>query len=62
MNFGRDIMIGDMYSLSCIYYNKEFPTLEGLIKGVMEDGMDPNYEVVKNGEGIGESLCDFIVH
>jgi hypothetical protein len=49
-----------MYSLKCKYYTKEFPTLEALIDDVMASGMDPNYEVTRDGRGIGESAIDFI--
>jgi hypothetical protein len=49
-----------MYSLDCNYYEKEFPTLEALIDDVMSSGMDPCYEVTKNGVGIKEELINFI--
>jgi hypothetical protein len=51
-----------MYSLKCNYYTKEFPTLEELIDDVMTSGMDPNYEVTRDGKGIGEEAVDFIVY
>ena len=49
-----------MYSLNCDYYTKEFPTLEALIDDVILSGMDPNYEITKNGRGIGEDAIDLI--
>lgn len=49
-----------MYSLDCNYYTKEFPTLEELIEDVMTNGMDPCYEVTKNGIGMKQELIDFI--
>lgn len=49
-----------MYSLDCSYYSKKFNTLEELINDVMTSGMDPNYEVTKDGKGIGENAIDFI--
>ena len=49
-----------MYSLKCKYYTKEFPTLEALIDDVIQSGMDPNYEVTRDGRGIGEMAIDFI--
>jgi len=49
-----------MYSLDCSYYKKEFTTLEDLIEDVMYSGMDPNYEITKDGEGTGEKLFDFL--
>lgn len=50
-----------MYSLKCKYYTKEFPTLDELVDDVITSGMDPNYEITKDGKGIGEKAIDFIV-
>ena len=49
-----------MYGLKCNYYTKEFPTLEALIDDVIQSGMDPNYEVTRDGRGIGEKAIDLI--
>lgn len=49
-----------MYSLNCDYYLKEFPTLDELLMDIALSGMDPNYEITKNGQGIGEEAIDFI--
>ena len=49
-----------MYSLDCNYYKDEFETLDELIDNVVESGMDPNYEITRNGVGIGEEAIDFI--
>jgi len=49
-----------MYSLNCPYYTAEFPTLGDLIAHVMISGMDPNYEITRNGKGIGEEAIDYI--
>jgi hypothetical protein len=49
-----------MYSLDCSYYTKEFTTLDELVNDIIISGMDPNYEVMFNGEGIGEKADDFI--
>ena len=51
-----------MYSLDCSYFKEEFNSLEELIDRVMYSGMDPSYEVTKNGKGTGEFLEDFIVY
>jgi len=32
-----------------------------LIDDVITSGMDPNYEITKNGKGIGEEAIDYIV-
>jgi hypothetical protein len=50
-----------MYSLNCEYYVKNFETLDELIDDVISSGMDPNYEITKNGKGTGEELIEFIV-
>jgi hypothetical protein len=50
-----------MYSLDCNYYDKEFDSINELINDVMASGMDPNYEITKNGKGIGEQAIEFIV-
>jgi hypothetical protein len=49
-----------MYSLDCVYYEKEFTTLDELITDAMISGMDPNYEITRNGRATGEMLCDLI--
>jgi hypothetical protein len=49
-----------MYSLNCDYYEKEFSTLGELIDDVMTSGMDPNYEITRNGRATGEMLIDLI--
>lgn len=51
----------DKYSLDCSYYKQEFDSLEELIDSLIGSGMDPNYEITKNGKGIGENAVDFIV-
>lgn len=50
-----------MYSIDCTYYNKKFTSLSALIDDIITSGADPNYEVTKNGKGIGENASDFIV-
>jgi len=51
-----------MYGLDCSYYTAEFETLEELIEVVMINGIDPSYEITKNGKGTGGLLEDFIIH
>jgi hypothetical protein len=50
-----------MYSLDCDYYKAEFETIEDLISHIMLSGMDPSYEITKNGKSIGEMASDFIM-
>jgi len=49
-----------MYSLYCIYYTKEFTTLTDLLDDILSSGMDPNYEITKEGRGTGETAWDHI--
>ena len=49
-----------MYSLDCDYYTDTFDTLQELIDDVTLTGMDPNYEITRNGKGIGEDAIDHI--
>jgi hypothetical protein len=49
-----------MYSLICSYYEKEFSTLDELLQDVEASGMDPNYEISRNGKGTGEFVSDLL--
>lgn len=49
-----------MYSLDCVYYTKTFSTLDQLIEDVINSGMDPNYEITKEGKGTGEQAIELI--
>jgi hypothetical protein len=49
-----------MYSLNCSYYQAEFPTIGDLVAHILISGMDPNYEITKDGKGIGEMAIDLI--
>jgi len=51
-----------MYSLDCNYYKKKFNTITELIDDVIISGMDPNYEITRNGKTTGEMLADLIVY
>jgi len=52
----------NVYSLKCSYFDKEFDSINELVEDVMRSGMDPSYEITKNGKGIGEEVVDFIVY
>jgi hypothetical protein len=49
-----------MYSLDCQYYTKKFNTITELLDDVMLSGMDPNYEITRNGKCTGEMIIDLI--
>ena len=50
-----------MYGLNCDYFVEEFDTIEKLLYYVVQVGMDPNYEITRNGKGTGETAADLIV-
>ncbi len=49
-----------MYSLNCDYYKAEFNTIDELVLHVMMSGMDPNYQITKDGKLTGEMVIDLI--
>lgn len=49
-----------MYSLDCNYFDAEFNTLNDLVSHCINVGMDPHYEITRNGNPTGEFLIDFI--
>ncbi len=50
-----------MYSLDCNYYKKEFDSIDELLDDVTTSGMDPNYEITRNGSPTGETAWDLMV-
>ena len=46
------------YTLDCSYYEKSFNSIPALIEDVLSSGMDPNYEILRNGKKTGENLID----
>ena len=49
-----------MYSLDCPYFKKYFKTVNELINYIIESGMDPDYEITFNDDGIGELAIDYM--
>ena len=49
-----------MYTLDCIYYTREFSTVDELIQDIISSGMDPNYEILFNGQPTGGQAIDLI--
>jgi hypothetical protein len=49
-----------MYSLNCSYYDKQFASLNDLLDDIMSSGMDPNYEITRNGKSTGETAWDLL--
>lgn len=50
-----------MYSLKCKYFDQEFISLNELLDYIMLGGMDPNYEITFNGDGIGETASELLI-
>ena len=50
-----------MYSLDCSYFDKEFSSIDELVDYVMVGGMDPNYEITRNGIKTGEKCIDLMM-
>ena len=55
------IVLNDFYSLDCSYYNKKVITLDELLDDIASSGMDPNYEITKNGKGTGELAIELMM-
>jgi len=49
-----------MYTLDCSYYTKSFNSIDELIDDIIISGMDPNYEIVRNGKPTGDMAVDLI--
>ena len=49
------------YSLDCSYYDKEFDSIDELIDDIASSGMDPNYEITKNGKGTGDQAIELMM-
>jgi len=49
-----------MYSLDCPNFNMYFNAPHQLIEYIIENGIDPNYEITFNDDGIGELAIDWI--
>ena len=50
-----------MYSLDCSYYSKTFDSVDDLVNDVITTGMDPNYEITRNGIPTGEEVIELII-
>ena len=48
------------YSLDCDYYNEEFDSVNDLINDIASSGMDPNYEITRNGINTGELAIELL--
>ena len=48
------------YSLDWSYYNEEFDSIDELIDDIASSGMDPNYEITRNGINTGELAIELL--
>ena len=48
------------FSLDCDYYNEEFDSVNDLINDIASSGMDPNYEITRNGINTGELAIELL--
>lgn len=51
-----------MYTLDCDYYNKSFDSIDELVEEVINDGMDPNVQILRDGRPTGQEVIEFIVY
>ena len=49
-----------MYSLDCELFAWEFNSIEALMSYVIENGVDPNYNITRNGKVTRELLAELI--
>ena len=49
-----------MYGLDCIYYNNTFNTIGELLDDIKVRGMDPNYEITRDGTLLGITAWELI--
>jgi hypothetical protein len=49
-----------MYTLNCNYYTNQFNTIDELIHDIIMSGMDPDYEITKDGKSTGTKAIDLI--
>ena len=49
-----------MFTLDASYYTKEFNTLGELIDDVVNSGMDPNVDILEDGNPTGECPFDLM--
>lgn len=50
-----------MFTLDSPCYTKSFSDIVDLINDVIDSGMDPNCEILHNGEPSGEFASDYII-
>ena len=56
----KNYMMYTKYSLDCSYFVNEFKSINELVDYVVDNGMDPNYEITTNGNPTGEMVIDLI--
>ena len=56
----KNYMMYTRYSLDCSYFVNEFKSINELVDYVVNNGMDPNYEITANGNPTGEYVIGLI--
>jgi hypothetical protein len=51
-----------MYSIAFTPYKGSFPTIDQLVDDLLASGLDPAYEITKDGEPTGELASDYIAY
>ena len=59
INIKKEVMFAT-YTLDCSYYKKSFNSISALMEDVLSSGMDPNYEILRDGKKTGEFLNDLL--
>lgn len=50
-----------MWTIDCEYYDQEWESLDELLDDIISTGMDPNYDIMRNGKHTGETAWELIV-
>jgi len=51
-----------VYTLDCDYYNRNFNSLDDLLEDILSSGMDPSYNILKNGHDTEELASEYFSH
>ncbi len=49
-----------IYTLKCDYYKRSFDSVMELIRDIEVSGMDPAYEILKDGRPTGEYAAEYL--
>ena len=49
-----------VYTLDCPYYHRNFDNIDDLLEDILSSGMDPSYNILKNGHDTEELASDYL--